>query len=100
MLPPALAVFLVLALLFGLLWLARRQGLAALSFRLAGSRTSGPAKQMRVIERVSLTAQHSLHLVSCSGKVLLVGVSPAGCNTLAEFAESSPESLSTLGGVQ
>ena len=31
MLSPAVAVFLVLALLFGLLWLARRKGLAALS---------------------------------------------------------------------
>jgi flagellar biosynthetic protein FliO len=104
MLPPALAVSLVLALLFGLLWLARRKGLAALSLRLAMPGGRRAAKQMRVIERVPLSGQHSLHLVACGGRLLVVAVSPGGCSTLADFAEpsaeTSAEALSAAGGAR
>jgi flagellar biosynthetic protein FliO len=98
MLPPALSVFFVLALVFGLLWLARRKGLAALCLRLASPVGGRAAKQMRVVERVPLTGQHSLHLVHCGGRLLLVAVSPGGCSMLADFAELSPEALSAAGG--
>jgi len=37
---------------------------------------------MQAIERLSLTPQHSLHLVSVSGRVLLIAVSPGGCSLL------------------
>lgn len=101
MLPPALAVFFVLALLFGLLWLARYKGLAALSFRWAGAAVSRPARQMRVVERVPLSGQHSLHLVACAGRLLVVAVSPSGCSTLADYAEPvSEEALSARGGTR
>jgi flagellar biosynthetic protein FliO len=100
MLSPALAVFFVLALLFGLLWLARRKGLAALSTSWSRSRTGRSEKQMRVVERVSLSGQHSLHLVSCAGRLLVVSVSPNGCSTLADYAEPSAESLSAVGGAR
>ena len=98
MLSPALAVFLVLALLLGLLWLARRKGLAALSLRWAMSSAGRPARQMRVVERVPLSGQHSLHLVSCAGRLLVVATSPSGCSTLADWAESSFDTRSTAGG--
>lgn len=99
MLSSAFAVFFVFALLFGLLWLARRKGLAALSMRLAVPRSGRAAKQMRVVERVPLTGQHSLHLVACAGRLLVVAVSPGGCSTLADFAEeSSTEAFSAAGG--
>jgi flagellar biogenesis protein FliO len=100
MLPPALAIFLVLALLFGLLWLARRKGLAALSlgFRARGG---GPtARQMRVVERIPLSGPHSLHLVACGGRLLMVAASPTGCCTLADFAEPSGEARSAMGGAR
>ena len=94
----ALAVFFVFALLFGLLWLARRKGLAALSMRWSGTGTSRPARQMRVVERLPLSGQHSLHLVSCAGRLLVVSVSPSGCTTLADYAESKSEWQSAAGG--
>ena len=37
---------------------------------------------MQAIERLSLTPQHSLHLVSVGGRVLLIAVSPGGCTVL------------------
>ena len=76
-----LAVFLVLALLFGTLWCVRRKGMAAISLR--QFRSASGDRQMQVLERVSLTAQHSLHLVALPGRLLVVSVSPSGCNQVA-----------------
>jgi flagellar biogenesis protein FliO len=76
-----LAVFLVLALLAGALWLARRKGFARM--RLPLVRSSGGARNMQVVERVTLSAQHSLHLVSLGGRLIVVGVSPAGLSRIA-----------------
>ena len=81
MLQQFLAVFLVLALLVGALWLARRKGLASVRFPLV--RPAGGARNMQVVERVTLSAQHSLHLVSLGGRLIVVGVSPAGLNRIA-----------------
>jgi flagellar biogenesis protein FliO len=36
-----------------------------------------------VVERVTLSAQHSLHLVSLGGRLIVVGVSPAGLSRIA-----------------
>ena len=96
----SLAVFIVLALLGGLLWLARRKGLAALALRLPGRSSSRSPKQMRVIERLPLSGQHSLHLVACSGRLILLAVSPGGCRALAEFAEMPDEAAAASGGSQ
>lgn len=86
MLQQYLAVFLVLALLFSALWILRRKGLATVS--LGQFRTTAANRQMQVLERVSLTAQHSLHLVALPGRMMVVSVSPAGCNQVALFAAS------------
>jgi flagellar biogenesis protein FliO len=96
----SLAVFLVLALLGGLLWLARRKGLAALALRLPGRGSSRVPRQMRVIERLPLSGPHSLHLVACSGRLILVAVSPSGCRALADFAEMPAEAAAAAGGPQ
>jgi len=73
----SLAVLLVLALLGGtLLWLRRR---GAVHFGGFGSRRD---RQMQSLERLPLTPQHSLHLVSVGGKVLLIAASPNGCSVL------------------
>jgi flagellar biogenesis protein FliO len=89
--PQFLAVFLVLALLLAALWLLRRhnsvspglvgQSLVSVSQRL--SRTSGKRRQMQVVERVPLTAQHSLHLIALGDRLIMVGVSPGGCSQVA-----------------
>jgi flagellar biogenesis protein FliO len=84
-----LAVFLVLALLAGALWLARRKGFARM--RLPLVRSSGAARNMQVVERVTLSAQHSLHLVSLGGRLIVVGVSPAGLSRIAVLPANAGE---------
>lgn len=60
-------------------------------------RRSGKQKHMQVVERVSLTANHSLHLVRVQDRIILIGVSPSGCNQIDSF---SPQSFTpeTTGG--
>jgi hypothetical protein len=94
----SLAVFLVLALLCGLLWVARRKGLAVLSMRLGGSASGRIPRKMRLIERLPLNGQHSLHLVACGGRLILVAASPSGCNAVADFPETPGEAVSAAGG--
>lgn len=101
MLSPALAVLLVLSLLFGLLWLVRRKGLAAISMRVSGGGAAARAvRKMRVVERVPLSSQHSLHLVACAGRLLVVAVSPSGCTALADYAEPSADSRGAACGAR
>ncbi|MBI4873292.1 MAG: flagellar biosynthetic protein FliO [Acidobacteria bacterium] len=73
-----LAVLAVLGLLGGCLWLLRKKGLA--NFH-AGVRPHGE-RRLQVLERLPLSASHSLHLVRFAGRVLLVGISPGGCQLL------------------
>ncbi len=89
MLQQILAIFLVLGLLVGMLYLLRRRGLTQFSGTLA--RVGSRPKQMQVLERIALSPQHSLHLVNVQNTVFLIGISPSGCNKIAL--------LSTLGSV-
>jgi flagellar biogenesis protein FliO len=76
---PVLAVLFVLGLLGGVLFWLRAKGLA----RFNGKAIGRPgARRMQAIERLPLTPQHSLHLVSVGGRTLLVAVSPGGCSVL------------------
>jgi len=72
-------VLLVFALLGGLLWFLKRRGLASLPL---SPRRGGSARRLEILERVSLTPQHSLHLVRVSGKILLIGTAPSACSLL------------------
>ena len=72
-------VFVVFALLGGMLWMLRRKGLA--SFRFV-AKASGPGRQLQVIERLPLTPQHSVHLIRVADRTLLIGVAPGGCTLL------------------
>lgn len=84
-------VLVVFALLGGLLFLAKKRGLAALP--LMGRRGTG-ARRMEILERVPLTPQHAIHLVRVSGKVVLIGTAPSSCTILdAAIPESLPASL-------
>jgi len=71
-----LSVLFVLGLLAGVLWWLRTKGMANFTVR------RGPGKSLRVIERITLTPQHSLHLVHVSERDILIATSPAGCTIL------------------
>ncbi|HLK20078.1 MAG TPA: flagellar biosynthetic protein FliO [Bryobacteraceae bacterium] len=84
-------VLIVFALLGGLLYVAKKRGMAALP--LIGRRSPGN-RRMEVLERVPLTPQHAIHLVKVSGKVVLIGTAPSSCTILdAALTDSSPASL-------
>jgi len=74
-----LAVLFVLGLLGGTLLLLRSKGLVRFT-GMGVKRSNG--KRMQSLERLPLTPQHSLHLISVSGRVLLIAVSPGGCTVL------------------
>lgn len=84
----SIAALLVLLLLIAFLWVMRRRGLA--SFNLALTRRLAKQRFMQVVERVPLTASHSLHLVRIQDRMILIGVSPAGCSQIDSFAAFSP----------
>jgi flagellar biogenesis protein FliO len=90
-----LAVLFVLGLLGGTLFWLRSKGLAR--FAGTGLRRSG-GRRMQSLERLPLTAQHSLHLVSVSGKVLLIAVSPAGCTVLDGIGAAVANDRGTVTG--
>lgn len=66
----ALAVPASLAILVG--WLRRRGAIS----------TSAAVRRMQVVERLSLTAQCSLHLVRVDDKYLVVASGSGGCTVL------------------
>ena len=79
-LQPLLAVALVLSLLGGALWLLQRRGGA--SFHLP--RMAKPGRSIEVVERVSLSAQHALHLVRVGERSLVISTSPSSCSLVTE----------------
>ena len=80
-----LAVALVLGLLFAVLYLLRRQGTATFG---GLRRTRGTVlRRLEVIERMPLTAQHSLHLVRFDDRTILLALYPGGCNLLTAAGE-------------
>ncbi len=89
------AVLLVLALLCACLWIFRRQGWA-LRTPSRRRRRQDQKPQLEIIDGLTLTPHHSLHLVRLADRVLLVGLSPQGCNLLdtskAEIAAPGVES--------
>jgi flagellar biogenesis protein FliO len=72
-------VLAVFGLLGGLLWFAKRRGLAAFPL---GSRRSGNERRLEVLERVPLTAQHALHLVRVSDRTVLIATAPTSCTLM------------------
>ncbi|HUO31241.1 MAG TPA: flagellar biosynthetic protein FliO [Bryobacteraceae bacterium] len=74
-----LAIVLVLGLLGGTLYWLRRVGGARLTVKRPGRAST---RQMRSIEQLRLTPQHSLHMVKVGDQILLVALSPGGCSVL------------------
>ncbi len=75
-LQPVAAIVLVLALLGGALFLLKRRGMATFT----GS--AGRPRQLELIERVALDAQHSIHLVRVGGRSVLIATAPGQCQIL------------------
>ena len=70
----------VLAGFAAVLWLLRRGGMVRVRglVKLAPSRRKAP-RSLETIERLPLTAQHTLHLVRLGERALLLAATPAGC---------------------
>jgi flagellar biogenesis protein FliO len=85
-------VLLVFGLLGGLLWFSKRRGLAAFSI---GGR-GGSGRRLEVLERISLTPQHAVHLVRVSSRTVLIATAPSSCTLLEGpvALESTPASSS------
>jgi flagellar biosynthetic protein FliO len=84
-------VLAVLGLLFGALWVLKQKGWARTGLR--RKRQDGQPR-LEIIDRLSLTPHHSLHLVRMADRTLLIGLSPSACNLL----ESSPIALPPAAG--
>ena len=86
------SIVFVLAFLFAALWMLRRSGSGLLGAAARGSllkdRLKNPLKnsprQLEKLERITLTPQHTLHLVRFVGREFLVSTHPHGCSVLAE----------------
>jgi flagellar biogenesis protein FliO len=75
------AVMLVLALLGAALWALRRGGRLGFGGRIRGA---GRGRALESVERLTLTPQHSLHLVKIGGREVVVATYPQGCALLTE----------------
>ena len=80
-------VFVVFALLGGMLWVLRGKGLASFRFP---HKSFTSQKQLEVLERLPLTPNHSIHLVRFAGRTLLIGVAPSGCTLLERSDDLDP----------
>jgi flagellar biogenesis protein FliO len=93
------SVLLVFALLGLAVWALRRGGamgqrgalrigslrIGALApFRLGFGRRPGRERSLASVERLTLTPQHSLHLVRIQGREVVVATYPHGCAVLTE----------------
>jgi flagellar biogenesis protein FliO len=86
----ALAVLTVLGILAGTLWWLRRKGLAQFALK-PGS--AGRTRHMKVVERLTLTPQHSLHLVRVGSRTVLIAASPSRCALLDSAVEPPVEGI-------
>ena len=73
-----LAVLAVLGLLCGALWVLRQKGLAQLRL----TARAGSHRRLELVERLSVTAHHTVCLVRVDDKTVALGLSPSGCQVL------------------
>jgi flagellar biogenesis protein FliO len=71
----------VLMLLGAALWWLRGRGMAR--FSLPGARARAP-RRLELVERLTLTPQHSVCLVRLADKAMLIGISPSQCTLLED----------------
>jgi flagellar biosynthetic protein FliO len=78
---PLGAVVLVLGLLGATLYFLRRNGVASFSGG-AAFRSQSKERQMRVVERMALGPQHTLHLVRVGERMILISTAPGSCQLI------------------
>jgi flagellar biogenesis protein FliO len=79
------SILLVFSLLGAVLWALRRGG--RVNFQgFARKRILGNTRAMIAVERLSLTPQHTLHVVRIHGRELLVATHPQGCSVVTPLA--------------
>ena len=83
-----ISIVAVLLLLGAALWWLRSRGMA--KFSLPGVRARGP-RRLELIERLTLTPQHSVCLVRVADKAMLIGLSPSQCTLLDGVSRASVE---------
>ncbi len=81
---PVLAVFLLLG---ATLWFLKGRGMVRFQEMV---RPRAADKRIEVVERCSLTPQHSVHLVRVAGRMLLIGVAPNNCQLLSDEINERP----------
>jgi flagellar biogenesis protein FliO len=85
----------VILLLVGALAVLRRKGLARLKLPGFSGRTRREAR-IQVLERTTLSAQHTLYLVRVGQLKMLVGGASASCSLLAILPEGESSSRVSL----
>lgn len=83
----SLAITVVFFLLWLCLWLLRKKGLLAAGGRF---RMREPHRDLELLERLSLTPQHSLQTVRIGDRRIVVAVHPGGMAVLSEI-QKDPE---------
>lgn len=81
-----------LAVVFGLLWAARRL-LRGRSWRSVSSATVLESRG-----RLALTSRHSVHLIRVGERILIVGVHPEGITFLGDGGNSQHREAASMGG--
>jgi hypothetical protein len=81
-----LSILLVFSLLGTVLWALRRGGRVSLQ-GLAWKRALGNTRSMAAVERLTLTPQHTLHIVRINGREVLVATHPQGCSVITMTTE-------------
>jgi len=83
-------VLAVLGLLCGALWVLKQKGWARTGMR---RRREDGKPRLEVLDRLSLTPHHSLHLVRLADRTLLIGLSPSACNLLESSQITLPPAV-------
>jgi flagellar biosynthetic protein FliO len=83
-------VLAVLGLLCGALWALKQKGWARTGLR--RKREDGQPR-LEIVDRLSLTPHHSLHLVRMADRTLLIGLSPTACSLLESSQVALPSAV-------
>jgi hypothetical protein len=83
-----IAVAGVFAILILVLLTLRSKGLATINI---GSKAAHSGRRLQVLERVSLSPSHALHLVRFDENLVLLASSPAGCSVVMESGHKPNE---------